>query len=197
MQKSRRRGLAFSVFAFPFTLFRPAWHSRCRPGEAPPSSRRATPCRAESRKPSFATSTPSPSSQRLSERQSSFVWAIPSTLLISTHLPQSQLIRSATALSLSARTPRHSPRRATGPNGRNKMVINHLEKLFVTSDAATIIRELEVVHPAGKVLVMASQQQEHEVSNHFPPPSQLPPAHSCPLAVLDGRSHKPRHDARG
>ena len=44
------------------------------------------------------------------------------------------------------------------------MVINHLDKLFVTSDAATIIRELEVVHPAGKVLVMASQQQEHEVS---------------------------------
>lgn len=28
--------------------------------------------------------------------------------------------------------------------GMNKMVINHLEKLFVTSDAATIIKELEV-----------------------------------------------------
>ena len=28
--------------------------------------------------------------------------------------------------------------------GQNKMVINHLEKLFVTNDAATIIRELEV-----------------------------------------------------
>ena len=28
--------------------------------------------------------------------------------------------------------------------GMNKMVINHLEKLFVTNDAATIIRELEV-----------------------------------------------------
>ena len=26
----------------------------------------------------------------------------------------------------------------------NKMVVNHLDKLFVTSDAATIIRELEV-----------------------------------------------------
>lgn len=47
------------------------------------------------------------------------------------------------------------------------MVINHLDKLFVTSDAATIIRELEVVHPAGKVLVMASQQQEHEVRLPF------------------------------
>ncbi|GAA5941344.1 hypothetical protein JCM3775_001546 [Rhodotorula graminis] len=56
-------------------------------------------------------------------------------------------------------------RTSFGPNGRNKMVINHLDKLFVTSDAATIIRELEVVHPAGKVLVMASQQQEHEMGD--------------------------------
>lgn len=47
--------------------------------------------------------------------------------------------------------------------GRNKMVINHLEKLFVTSDAATIIKELEVVHPAAKMVVLASQQQEAEV----------------------------------
>lgn len=33
----------------------------------------------------------------------------------------------------------------------------------MTNDAATILRELEVVHPAAKVLVMASQQQEAEV----------------------------------
>ena len=48
--------------------------------------------------------------------------------------------------------------------GRNKLVINHLGRLFVTSDAATIIREIEVVHPAAKLLVMASQAQEAEVS---------------------------------
>ena len=48
--------------------------------------------------------------------------------------------------------------------GRNKLLINHLGKLFVTSDAATIIREVEVVHPAAKLLVMASQAQEAEVS---------------------------------
>ena len=47
--------------------------------------------------------------------------------------------------------------------GRNKLLINHLGKLFVTSDAATIIREIEVVHPAAKLLVMASQAQESEV----------------------------------
>ena len=51
--------------------------------------------------------------------------------------------------------------------GRNKLVINHLGRLFVTSDAATIIREIEVVHPAAKLLVMASQAQEVEVSSAF------------------------------
>ena len=45
------------------------------------------------------------------------------------------------------------------------MVINHLEKLFVTSDAATITKELEVVHPAAKLVVMASQQQEAEMGD--------------------------------
>ncbi|KAK3828459.1 MAG: T-complex protein 1 theta subunit [Benniella sp.] len=56
-------------------------------------------------------------------------------------------------------------RTSFGPNGRNKIIINHLEKLFVTNDAATIIRELEVVHPAAKLLVMASQQQEAEMGD--------------------------------
>ena len=51
--------------------------------------------------------------------------------------------------------------------GRNKLIINHLGRLFVTSDAATIIREVEVVHPAAKLLVMASQSQESEVSRKF------------------------------
>ncbi len=44
------------------------------------------------------------------------------------------------------------------------MVINHLEKLFVTNDAATIMKELDVMHPAAKLLVMAAQQQEAEVN---------------------------------
>ncbi|XP_073524433.1 T-complex protein 1 subunit theta isoform X1 [Phyllobates terribilis] len=56
-------------------------------------------------------------------------------------------------------------RTAYGPNGMNKMVINHLEKLFVTNDAATIIRELEVQHPAAKMIVMASHMQEQEVGD--------------------------------
>ncbi|XP_078514509.1 T-complex protein 1 subunit theta isoform X2 [Lissotriton helveticus] len=56
-------------------------------------------------------------------------------------------------------------RTAYGPNGMNKMVINHLEKLFVTNDAATILRELEVQHPAARMIVMASHMQEQEVGD--------------------------------
>merc|ERR1719181_2225071 len=42
------------------------------------------------------------------------------------------------------------------------MVINHLEKLFITNDSATIVQELEVQHPAAKMLVLASKMQEAE-----------------------------------
>lgn len=45
------------------------------------------------------------------------------------------------------------------------MVINHLEKLFVTSDASTIVSELEVQHPAAKLLVMAAKAQEAEIGD--------------------------------
>ena len=46
--------------------------------------------------------------------------------------------------------------------GMNKMVINHLDKLFVTSDAATIIRESDIHHPAAKMIAMAAKMQENE-----------------------------------
>ncbi len=47
----------------------------------------------------------------------------------------------------------------------NKMVINHLDKLFVTSDTATITEQLEVQHPAAKLLVLAVQAQQQEVGD--------------------------------
>ncbi|KAF3323817.1 T-complex protein 1 subunit theta [Carex littledalei] len=56
-------------------------------------------------------------------------------------------------------------RTSLGPNGMNKMVINHLDKLFVTNDAATIVNELEVQHPAAKLLVLASRAQQEEIGD--------------------------------
>eukprot|EP00514_Thraustochytrium_sp_LLF1b_P002461 CAMPEP_0184514654 /NCGR_PEP_ID=MMETSP0198_2-20121128/4081_1 /TAXON_ID=1112570 /ORGANISM="Thraustochytrium sp., Strain LLF1b" /LENGTH=538 /DNA_ID=CAMNT_0026904863 /DNA_START=56 /DNA_END=1672 /DNA_ORIENTATION=- len=57
-------------------------------------------------------------------------------------------------------------RTSMGPNGMNKLVINHLEKIFVTSDAATIMGELEVIHPAAKMVVMAAKMQESEYGDY-------------------------------
>ena len=45
------------------------------------------------------------------------------------------------------------------------MVINHLDKLFVTSDASTIASELEVEHPAAKLLVLAAAAQQQEIGD--------------------------------
>ncbi|KAG8090035.1 hypothetical protein GUJ93_ZPchr0011g28945 [Zizania palustris] len=56
-------------------------------------------------------------------------------------------------------------RTSLGPNGMNKMVINHLDKLFVTNDAATIVNELEVQHPAAKLLVLAGKVQQEEIGD--------------------------------
>ena len=49
-----------------------------------------------------------------------------------------------------------------GPFGRHKLIVNHLEKLYVTSDCNTILRELEVEHPAAKLLQMAAERQDQE-----------------------------------
>ena len=60
---------------------------------------------------------------------------------------------------LVTRFPRCSPRAGAG---MNKLVINHLGKLFITSDSATLLKELEVEHPAAKMLVMAAEMQAQE-----------------------------------
>eukprot|EP00210_Caulerpa_lentillifera_P006196 g5920.t1 len=52
-----------------------------------------------------------------------------------------------------------------GPNGMSKIVINHLDKLFVTSDSNTIISELDVYHPAAKLIVMAAKAQQQEMGD--------------------------------
>lgn len=45
------------------------------------------------------------------------------------------------------------------------MLINHLDKIFVTSDTATLLKELEVAHPAAKIMTMAAQMQESEIGD--------------------------------
>eukprot|EP00598_Pedospumella_elongata_P006026 CAMPEP_0184969086 /NCGR_PEP_ID=MMETSP1098-20130426/1951_1 /TAXON_ID=89044 /ORGANISM="Spumella elongata, Strain CCAP 955/1" /LENGTH=548 /DNA_ID=CAMNT_0027490821 /DNA_START=79 /DNA_END=1725 /DNA_ORIENTATION=+ len=57
-------------------------------------------------------------------------------------------------------------RTSLGPNGMNKLVVNHLEKIIVTSDCASIMSELEVQHPAAKMLVLACEMQQSEFGDN-------------------------------
>merc|ERR1719383_1154204 len=47
----------------------------------------------------------------------------------------------------------------------NKVIINHIEKVYVTSDAASIVSELEVEHPAATVVVQAAAMQQKEIGD--------------------------------
>lgn len=53
-----------------------------------------------------------------------------------------------------------------GPSGRNKIIVNKHGRIFVTNDAATMVNELEIVHPAVKLLITASKQQEFEMGDN-------------------------------
>jgi len=53
-------------------------------------------------------------------------------------------------------------RTSLGPYGMNKLIVNHIGKHFVTSDTTTMISELEVMHPAAKLIVMAAKAQDQE-----------------------------------
>jgi T-complex protein 1 subunit theta len=52
-----------------------------------------------------------------------------------------------------------------GPHGMNKLIVNHLDKIFVTTDTATIMQEMEIQHPAAKMISMASDMQEKEIGD--------------------------------
>ncbi|WKX97929.1 hypothetical protein Q1695_013547 [Nippostrongylus brasiliensis] len=52
-----------------------------------------------------------------------------------------------------------------GPVGLDKMLVDDVGDVTVTNDGATILKQLEVEHPAGKVLVELAQLQDDEVGD--------------------------------
>lgn len=56
-------------------------------------------------------------------------------------------------------------RTSLGPNGMNKLVVNHIGKTFVTSDCATMLSQMDVNHPAAKMLRLAAEMQEQEIGD--------------------------------
>jgi len=52
-----------------------------------------------------------------------------------------------------------------GPQGLDKMLVDDIGDVTITNDGATILKQLEVSHPAAKVLVELSQIQDREVGD--------------------------------
>jgi T-complex protein 1 subunit alpha len=52
-----------------------------------------------------------------------------------------------------------------GPVGLDKMLVDEIGDVTISNDGATILRMLEVEHPAGRVLVELAQQQDKEVGD--------------------------------
>ncbi|MEM2115732.1 MAG: thermosome subunit beta [Candidatus Woesearchaeota archaeon] len=52
-----------------------------------------------------------------------------------------------------------------GPKGMDKMLINSLGEIVVTNDGATILSEMELEHPAAKMMAEIAKTQEKEVGD--------------------------------
>jgi len=52
-----------------------------------------------------------------------------------------------------------------GPVGLDKMLVDDIGEVTVTNDGATILRELEVEHPAARTLVELAERQDKEVGD--------------------------------
>ena len=52
-----------------------------------------------------------------------------------------------------------------GPVGLDKMLVDDIGDITVTNDGASILKLLEVQHPAAKILVELAQLQDEEVGD--------------------------------
>ncbi|MDP3484196.1 MAG: thermosome subunit alpha [Methanobacteriaceae archaeon] len=56
-------------------------------------------------------------------------------------------------------------RTTLGPKGMDKMLVDSLGDIVVTNDGVTILREMDIAHPAAKMLVEVAKTQEDEVGD--------------------------------
>ena len=52
-----------------------------------------------------------------------------------------------------------------GPCGMDKMLVTSMGDVAITNDGATIMKELDVQHPAAKMLVEVAKAQDNEVGD--------------------------------
>ncbi len=71
---------------------------------------------------------------------------------------QSNNIMAAKAVAEAVRT-------TLGPKGMDKMLVDSLGDVVITNDGATILKEMDIEHPAAKMIVEVSKTQDDEVGD--------------------------------
>ena len=66
---------------------------------------------------------------------------------------------------LAARIIAEAVKSTLGPKGMDKMLVDSLGDVVVTNDGVTILKEMEVEHPAAKMMVEIAKTQEDEVGD--------------------------------
>jgi thermosome len=66
---------------------------------------------------------------------------------------------------LAAKVVAETVRTTLGPRGMDKMLVSTIGDVVITNDGATIMKELDVQHPAAKMLVEVAKTQDNEVGD--------------------------------
>ena len=66
---------------------------------------------------------------------------------------------------MAARAVANAARSTLGPKGMNKMLVDALGDVTITNDGVTILKEMDVQHPAAKMIIEASKTQDTEVGD--------------------------------
>ncbi|AKG92463.1 thermosome subunit [Geoglobus ahangari] len=66
---------------------------------------------------------------------------------------------------LAARVIAEAVRSTLGPKGMDKMLVDSLGDVVITNDGVTILKEIDVEHPAAKMVVEIAKTQENEVGD--------------------------------
>jgi len=66
---------------------------------------------------------------------------------------------------MAARVIAESVRTTLGPRGMDKMLVDNLGDVTITNDGVTILKEMDVEHPAAKMMVEVAKAQEDEVGD--------------------------------
>ncbi len=66
---------------------------------------------------------------------------------------------------MAAKAVAENVRTTLGPKGMDKMLVNNIGDVTITNDGATILEEMEIEHPAAKMIVEVAKTQEDEVGD--------------------------------